>query len=75
MFAVRALVLISLLKTLFSLYRVSQMGSIGGGQSGQNGQKLHEIYKINYFGGKQWRKAGRQANFSGSGGIHPVLSH
>ena len=51
------------------------MGSIRGVQSVQNGQKLHEIYKINYFGGKQWRETGRQANFSGSGGILPVPSH
>ena len=26
----------------------------GGGQIGQNGHKLHENYKINIFGAKQW---------------------
>ena len=42
----------------------------GGGQFGQNGQKLHEDYKINIFGEKQWEAWG-QANFSVSWGRDP----
>ena len=29
-------------------------GQLVGGQFEQNAQKLHEIYKINIFGTKQW---------------------
>ena len=42
-----------------------------GGQFEQNGQKLHEDYKIDIFGAKQWRKWGT-SQFWGSGGYPPV---
>ena len=41
------------------LGRVSQLGLTSGrGSFGQNGQKLHENYKINIFGAKQWWNMG-----------------
>ena len=34
-------------------------------ECGQNGQKLHENYKINIFGAKQWGDMGVQRQFFG----------
>ena len=42
-----------------------------GGGFGQNGQKLHENYKINILGAKQWGDMEGQANFLVSGGDPP----
>ena len=44
---------------------------VGGGGFGQNGQKLHENYKINILGAKQWGDMEGQANFLVSGGDPP----
>ena len=35
-------------------------GRIVSGQFGQNGLKLHENYKINFLGAKQWGRHGGQ---------------
>ena len=54
--------------------RVSLLGSTsGGGRFGQYVQKLHENYKINIFGAKQWGDMGGQNNFLDSGGFSPNL--
>ena len=48
----------------------------GGRQFGQNGQKLHENYKVEIFGSKQWRLCGTlggKANFQVVQVIPPSL--
>ena len=42
------------------------MGLTGGGHWAK-WPKLHENYKVDIFGSKQWGCMGGQANFSGSG--------
>ena len=49
---------------------------VGGEQFGQNGKKLHENYKINMFGVKQWGEGGGHGRSSQifSDGGHPLQS-